>query len=245
MVDLAGFIGRSMPFRRNPFFSSLPSDALALIKTRLVLRDTVRDQVLCQGGHPPPFVVFLNDGLVSAVIETMDGRSAEVCIGGAGSIAGLAALLKGPYNCLTEIVQIEGSAFFGEASAIRELLRRSPELHDAIMQEALRFGMRAARVAGCNALHSAEQRLARWLLMVQDYIAMNPLPISQEFLADMLAITRPSVSSVVNALQKKGALTLARERVHIRDRKTLERCSCECYSVLSRIGGGARMRDCA
>jgi CRP-like cAMP-binding protein len=225
----------------NSFLMALSRETLSLLKTRLIFREIARQQVLCRSGQAPRFIIFVNEGLISAVIESADGKSAEVGVIGAGGVAGIAALLAGPYNTLTEIVQIEGSAFLIESAQIRDLLRRSPEFQEAITREVLLFGLRAAQIAGCNALHDAEHRLARWLLMVHDKIPINPLPVSQEFLSVLLGITRPSASSIANSLQKKGAIALARERILIRDRKTLERCCCECYAVMARLGSRAQV----
>ena len=81
----------------------------------------------------------------------------------------------------------------------------------------------------CNAVHSVEQRLARWLLMAHDRVERNEFPLTQEFVAMMLGATRPTVTVVAGMLQKAGLITYHRGRVTVLDREKLESASCECY----------------
>jgi CRP-like cAMP-binding protein len=87
----------------------------------------------------------------------------------------------------------------------------------------------------CNAVHPLEQRLARWLLMAHDRIGHHEFPLTQEFVAMMLAVSRPTVSLVAGTLQKSGLITYRRGRIAIVDRVGLEAASCECYATTTRI----------
>ena len=116
-----------------------------------------------------------------------------------------------------------------------QIMKESVEIRELVTQYETLLAMRVAQIAGCNALHAAEQRLARWLLMVNDRVQTNPLPLTHEFLSILLGITRPSVSETLNALQQKGAISLRRENIQICSRQALERCSCECYGVIARL----------
>jgi len=81
----------------------------------------------------------------------------------------------------------------------------------------------------CNAVHSVEQRLARWLLMARDRMESNEFPLTQEFAAMMLGASRPTVTVVAGTLQKAGLITYHRGLVKIVEGKKLEAASCECY----------------
>jgi CRP-like cAMP-binding protein len=100
-----------------------------------------------------------------------------------------------------------------------------------------------AQSTACNAIHSVEQRLARWLLMAHDRVGRNDFPLTQEFVAMMLGATRPTVTVVAGTLQKAGLITYHRGYVTIIDREQLESASCECYrvsaSLLKRVTAGA------
>src|SRR5258707_6147791 len=90
------------------------------------------------------------------------------------------------------------------------------------------FGF-VAQSTACNAVHSVEQRLARWLLMAQDRMGSDQFPLTQEFVAMMLGANRSTVTVVAGTLQKAGLITYRRGRVSILERDKLESASCECY----------------
>ena len=91
-----------------------------------------------------------------------------------------------------------------------------------------------AQTSACNRLHSVEQRLCRWLLMTRDRVGSEYVPLTQEFLAYMLGVQRPSVTIAAGALQKAGLIRYVRGKVTILDRKGLEASACECYRVVKR-----------
>jgi Mn-dependent DtxR family transcriptional regulator len=98
----------------------------------------------------------------------------------------------------------------------------------------------------CNAVHSVEQRLARWLLMAQDRMGGDEFPLTQEFVTMMLGATRPTVTVVAGTLQRAGLITYHRGHVTIVARRKLEAASCECYrattELLSGVTDGRRVR---
>ena len=92
--------------------------------------------------------------------------------------------------------------------------------------------MEVTQIAACNRLHEVDERLARWLLMSQDRIGSDVLPLTQEFLSQMLGTRRASVSVAAGHLQKAGLIRYDRGRVSIVNRKGLEKASCECYGTI-------------
>jgi CRP-like cAMP-binding protein len=84
----------------------------------------------------------------------------------------------------------------------------------------------------CSHLHSVEQRMCRWLLMMHDRVGSDDLPLTQEFLAQMLGVRRPSVTVIASALQQAGLIRYRRGLVTVLDRAQLETASCECYQVV-------------
>jgi CRP-like cAMP-binding protein len=192
-------------------------------------------QVLHRGGDSPAFVYFLNDGLVSLVIESIDGKSAEIGIIGRDGIAGTPTANTLPHNPVTEMMQIAGDGYRTSAATMAHIMEENKEVNELVIQYEALLAMRVAQIAGCNALHTAEQRLARWLLMANDRVPKNPLPLTHEFLGLLLGISRPSVSETLSGLRQKGAISLRRESVQISNRKRLERCSCDCYRVIASL----------
>ena len=97
--------------------------------------------------------------------------------------------------------------------------------------------MQVAQTAACNRLHDIQQRLARWLLMTQDRVDSESLPITHDFLATMLGTDRPSVSTAAGVLQKKKIIKYTRGAVQIVNRKKLEQFACECYGAIQQYNG--------
>jgi CRP-like cAMP-binding protein len=103
--------------------------------------------------------------------------------------------------------------------AFYELLMRYSQAHVGVVMQS----------TACNAVHSIEQRLARWLLMAQDRMESKEFPLTQEFVAMMLGASRPTVTVVAGTLQKAGLITYHRGLLTVVDREKLEAASCECY----------------
>jgi CRP-like cAMP-binding protein len=87
----------------------------------------------------------------------------------------------------------------------------------------------------CNALHSVEARMCRWLLMTQDRVRREEFPLTQEFLAEMLGVRRQTVTLIARSLQGAGLITYRRGRIRVHNRAGLEGCSCECYECTRRF----------
>lgn len=210
----------------------LSQSSLALIRPSLEFVDLPFHKVLRSGGTEESlFVHFPNDGLASLVIDAESGKSAEIGVVGKEGMTSAPAALGINRNPVREVMQIAGNGFRIRPDALRRAMEQSAELREKVTKAATLLGLQVAQIAGCNRIHSAEQRLARWLLMAADRVQLNPLPLTQEFLAVLLGITRPSVSSTANALRMRGAIKLERQKVHILSREILEGIACECYRV--------------
>jgi CRP-like cAMP-binding protein len=98
-------------------------------------------------------------------------------------------------------------------------------------------GMQTAQLAACNRLHDIDQRLVRWLLMCQDRVDSQSLPLTHEFLAQMLGTGRPSVSLAAGVLEEAGLIENLRGVVRVLNRKNLEAAACECYGVIQHFNG--------
>src|SRR5262249_25674016 len=109
-----------------------------------------------------------------------------------------------------------------ESTAIREMIARYTEV----------LWAEAQQIAACNAVHDASSRLCRWLLQTSDRIQSDQVPLTQEFLAQMLGVRRTTVTLLALELQRKGVIKGNRGKVTILDRKALETCACECYEVI-------------
>jgi len=166
-----------------------------------------------------------------------DGRTVEAGVVGNEGFTGTSAavgLSRGP---LRAVVQVTGDGFRIRVGALQNTLQSTLNLQMMLNRYAAIRSMQVAQTAACNRLHDIKQRLARWLLMTQDRVDSEALPITHDFLATMLGTDRPSVSLAAGALQKKGFIAYTRGAVKIVNRRKLEDSACECYGVIRQYDG--------
>jgi CRP-like cAMP-binding protein len=219
----------------NQILNSIPESEYNIIRPNLERVDLAHQKILHEPGERIEFAYFLNEGLASLVVLTSDGHSVEVAIVGREGIVGTplaVGLHRGPYR---SIMQISGSGERIKADLLADKLAQLPELRLILNRYVLVQGLQIAQIAACNRLHEIEQRLARWLLMCQDRVDSDILPVTHEFLAQMLGTGRPSVSLAAGILQKAGMIENLRGMVKIVDRKQLESAACECYKVIQQF----------
>ena len=183
------------------------------------------------------FAYFPNRGLISLVVVMKDGKTAEAGIVGNEGFTGTPAAVGLSRSPLQAVVQITGDGFRVEVAALQNTLVSAPDLQLMLSRYAVVQGMQVAQTAACNRLHNIEQRLVRWLLMTQDRVDSESLPITHDFLATMLGTDRPSVSLAAGVLQKKKLIKYTRGAVQIVNRKKLEDSACECYGITQQYNG--------
>ena len=193
--------------------------------------------VLHEGGGKVEFAYFPNRGLISLAVVMKDGETAEAGIVGNEGFTGTPAAVGLSRSPLQSVVQITGDGFRVEVAALQTVLASTPHLQLMLSRYAVVQGMQVAQTAACNRLHDIKQRLARWLLMTQDRVDSESLPITHDFLATMLGTDRPSVSMAAGVLQKKKLIKYTRGVVSIVNRKKLEGSACECYGITQQYNG--------
>jgi CRP-like cAMP-binding protein len=226
----------------NVVLLSLPEKEYNLLRPHLEPTDLPQYEILEEPGEKIDFTYFLNDGMASLVALSHDGRSVEVGIVGKEGMVGMslvAGLRRGTFRA---IMQMAGSGVRVRAEVFQDILLSAPVLRAQLGKFALMHGMQVAQLAACNRLHEVEQRLARWLLMCQDHRDSQLLPLTHEFLAQMLGTGRPSVSLAAGSLENAGLIENLRGSVKILNRKNLEEAACECYGVIQRFNDGLGLR---
>jgi CRP-like cAMP-binding protein len=174
----------------------------------------------------------MTSGIASVVTAMADGKTAEVGVIGREGIVGAFHLL-GPALTSTDcFVQITASALRISLSDLRTAFRSSEEIRDRVLEFVQEQSLSLGQLAGCHRLHEQEERLARWLLMVEDRTQSDAFEITQDFLAQMLGAKRTTVTVVASALQRDGLIEYTRGKIRILDRDRLEDAACSCYAVL-------------
>lgn len=218
----------------NKILLAIPENEFLSIRPQLEPVELESHQILHEAHEPMQYAYFPNDGLLSLVVVFSDGKTVEAGIIGKEGLVGIPATAGLSRSPLREVVQITGEGLRIPAAALRELLATAPRLRHELEQFSVVLGLQVAQTAGCNRLHDVEKRLARWLLMAEDRVSSEFLPITHDFLATMLGTDRPSVSLAAGVLQKAGVIEYSRGSVKILNRAGLERSSCECYGVIRR-----------
>jgi CRP-like cAMP-binding protein len=215
---------------------NLPSKEFENLQPKLEFVRLMVHQVLHEPGDALKSVYFCNTGMVSILSVFPDGKSVEVGLVGKEGFVGLPLIAGFRTSPTRAIAQIDGSAFRVEGDTLIGLLPQCPKLERSLQQYAQISAMQVTQIAACNRLHEVHERLARWLLMSADRVDSNSLPLTQEFLGQMLGTRRSSVTVSAGILQKAGIIAYERGDVKIIDRPRLEEAACECYGIMQRQG---------
>lgn len=183
-------------------------------------------------GKPITHLYFVEEGMASMTTTFDDGSQIEVGMFGYESVIGLSALMGTKESLNRVYTQIEGRGFMSPIAAARKEFLSCGLFQTLTLRYVQAQLLQAAQSAGCNAKHNMEQRLSRWLLLCADRVQCTIFKLSQEFLADMLGSTRPTISLTAGILKEQGLIDYARGVIRILDVKRLEQTSCECYRVI-------------
>jgi CRP-like cAMP-binding protein len=216
----------------NVILLSIVDDDYTYIRPHLEYIELPNHLVIHEAGSKVEFAYFPNRGLISLVVEMKDGKTAEAGVVGKEGFTGIPAAVGLSRTPVQAIVQITGDGFRVAVGALQQTLESAPHLQLLLNRYAVLQGMQVAQTAACNRLHDLEQRLARWLLMTQDRLDSECLPITHDFLATMLGTNRSSVSLAAGALQREKSIEYTHGAVTIVNRKRLEESACECYGVM-------------
>ena len=175
---------------------------------------------------------FLEEGMASMTTSFKDGSQVEVGMFGYESVIGVSALM-GTKKSLNRIyTQIAGHGYTCQVEDARREFRLGGHFQSLALRYVQAQLVQAMQSAGCNAKHNFEQRLARWLLICADRAHIDTFKISHEFLADMLGVRRPTVSTTARSLKQKGLIEYTRGEIRILDIPGLTKTSCECYLII-------------
>ncbi len=190
--------------------------------------------VLQEVNEPVGHLWFPISGVCSVLAEMEDGSVVEVATVGREGMVGLPVVLDAGHSAQRIFAQIPGEAYRLSAAAFTRLRPKLPALDRLLLRYALSLVSQIAQGSACNRLHPIEARCARWLLLTHDRVDSDSFPLTHDFLAQMLGVTRPSVTIAAGMLQKAGLIRYIRGVVDIVDRPGLEAASCECYGIVVR-----------
>jgi len=216
----------------NLLIASLSDKERAFLGPHLKPIKLEQQKVLYEAGSTVDTVYFPTSAIISLVVALSTGETIEAAMVGRDGVVGGAAALDGKISISRAIVQIEGSGVTCEADALKDLAMQSPALRSLLTRHEQTVYAQAQQSAACNATHSVEARLARWLLRARDLVDGVALPFTQEFLAEMLGVRRTSVSVTAHTLQQAGLIRYSRGNIQITNLEGLQETACECYETV-------------
>jgi CRP-like cAMP-binding protein len=212
--------------------AALEPEDLAYLEPHLTIIVMDRGQILYEVGETITHTYFPHDAMVSLVTMMRDGKSAEMAIFGCEGLFGLVSAFVSSQAFGRYIVQLGGTASRIELSRMHEAMAARPMIRQLVLRYTEALMAQTLQTVACNAVHSVETRCCRWILMSQDRVGEAELPLTHEFLAEMLGVQRSTVSEVTRSLQEKGLIQQGRGLITVIDRPALQQAACECYAVI-------------
>jgi CRP-like cAMP-binding protein len=191
-----------------------------------------RADVLMDADSSLDHVYFPDSGVVSIVAVYSDGSVIEMATIGREGFTGLQAIFGAKRSSVRLLVQIPGSASKMSRAAFRRAMESMPSFRSLMYGYVQAFLEQVLVSVACNGAHSLKERLARWLLMMRDRSDEDALQITQNLLAEMLGVQRPTITNAAGELERAGLIERGRQQVTILDRQGLIKVSCECYKLV-------------
>jgi CRP-like cAMP-binding protein len=215
---------------KNTLLKALQGDVIARLRLKPVEFELKHE--IENPGDPIDRLYFLEEGMASMTTTFKDGSQVEVGMFGYESVIGVSALMGTKASLNRVYTQIAGHGHTCHVEDARREFRLGGDFQSLALRYVQAQLVQAAQSAGCNAKHNFQQRLARWLLICADRAHIDTFKISHEFLADMLGVRRPTVSTTAGILKRKGLIEYTRGQIRILDVPGLTKTSCECYRII-------------
>ena len=217
---------------RNRLLLALPSRNLKQLLPELEHIPCQRGQVLMDADSSLNHVFFPDSGVVSVVAVYANGSIIEMATIGREGCTGVKAVFGAKRSSFRLLVQIPGSAAKMSRAAFTRAMESMPSFRSLMYAYVHAFLEQILVSCACNGAHSLKERLARWLLMMRDRGDDDALRITQDLLAEMLGVQRPTVTNAARELERAGLIARGRRQVTILDRQGLTKASCECYQLV-------------
>ncbi|GEO19350.1 Crp/Fnr family transcriptional regulator [Microvirga aerophila] len=221
--------------RTNRLLAALEPEDFARLEPHLELVNLTLKQVLYETGDTITYAYFPHDAIISFVNVMEDGHTVEISVFGREGVSGVVSALVTREAFGRYIVQMAGTASRIRFEHLNQVRDSSPKLQQLILRYGEVLLAQTFQTVACNAVHAVEARCCRWILSMHDRADQNILPLTHEFLAEMLGVQRSTVSVVARTFQTAGLIRQSRGGITVTDRAGLEGMACECYSRIRRI----------
>ena len=216
----------------NGFLQSLTNGDFELFRPHLRDVKLELSKVLYDVGGKIPGLYFPHSGVISLVVVLSDGDCIEAGMIGRDGVAGTAAALDDAVALNRGIVQVAGAASVVDMAHAQAAVTASRTLRKKLYQHDQILLAQAQQSAACNGKHQVEERLCRWLLRSRDLVGADTLPLTQEYIAQMLGVRRTSVTLAARNLQAAGLIKYRRGQIRITNVQALQEAACECHEAV-------------
>ena len=234
MPQTIGTTPSPLKSRDNHILAALPDFEYQRLAPHLRPVHLSLGDILANEGAPVQRIYFINTGVISLVLTAAEGTDVEVGLIGPEGATGIGSVLTETPSISRMTVQSKGNAVYLPADIFRQEFHHNPTLQRLVLRHLQQLTIQTAQCGLCNRLHTVEQRLARWLLLMQDRVDSAELELTQEFIADMLGIRRSGVTVAAGTLRDMNIIEYRRGCITILDQQKLEDTACECYAEITR-----------
>ena len=221
-----------MPQSQNHILNSLPQNIFARMEPHLASVELAFASVIAETGQQVESVYFPYTGVISLVVEMQVGDMIETAMVGRDGVVNGTSALDGKISLHKAIVQVAGRASVINSDALRRLAEECEPIRSILIRHDQVLFAQAQQSAGCNACHTVEARMCRWLLRIRDLTGSDDMELTQEYLSQMLGVRRSSVSLVAGTLQSAGFIKYRRGHISLMDIDSLKQGACECYETV-------------
>ncbi|MGD0973240.1 MAG: Crp/Fnr family transcriptional regulator [Candidatus Korobacteraceae bacterium] len=215
---------------KNRVLAALPKAEIDRLKPHLS-PVTLKVRTPLLDGHAD-HAYFMEEGLASVVLTLAGGETVEVGIIGIDGVVGLPIILGAGTVPGETFIQVAGSGYRIEAPRLKAEFERDGQLRSHLQKYVQAYLIQSAQNAACNRLHTISERLARWILTCYDRVQTDRMPLTHEFLGQMLGSPRTTVTLAAGTLHEAGLIDYSRGHVTIKKREELEQVACECYRTV-------------
>jgi CRP-like cAMP-binding protein len=216
----------------NRLLTSLTPGAFGRVAghlTRVTLR---KKDVVYKPNQRIDHVLFPENSVLCLMTLMENGDTIETGTVGREGASWISASIGAPSMPCETITVIEGTALRLGIDALDREMKENSQFRDVLTAYSHALLIASMRTAACNGLHQLPERCARWILTTLDRVDADRFAVTQDFLAQLLGTTRPTVNLMLSDLEKAGMLTMTRGTVTVTDRDRLAEATCECYEII-------------
>jgi CRP-like cAMP-binding protein len=219
-------------FRSNQLLEALENDTLSRIKPHLEDVDFKLGNIVCEAGGQLRHAYFPRGSVLSLLTVLEGGTAIETANIGREGAFGLFAAMYSRVSFNRCIVQLEGHTVRCPIEILQSEFQNSEHVRDLFVSYSETLLSQVQQTAACNAMHTTEERMCRWLLMMHDRADGETLQYTHEFLSHILGANRKSVTLAAQSMQDAGLISYHRGTMQVLDRQGMEQASCECYAIV-------------